>query len=48
MRKFRKCEEELKAKINEFEEVFNVLTQLKTEYDWDKQQKVQSYLNKQK
>ena len=26
MRKFRKCEEELKAKINEFEEVFNVLT----------------------
>lgn len=38
--KFKKCEKELKNKINEMEEVFNILTELKTEYDCEKRNKV--------
>lgn len=36
IKKFRVCEEEFKAKFNEFEQVFEVLADLKTEFDSDK------------
>lgn len=46
--KFKKCEKELKIKINEMEEVFNILTELKTDYDCEKRTKVQQFLKQNK
>ena len=38
LQRFKACESELKLKIDQMEEVFNVLTELKSDCDSDKQQ----------
>jgi hypothetical protein len=39
-KKFKRCENDLRDRIIEFEEVFNILTELKSSYDLEKKEHV--------
>lgn len=44
MKNYKRCEDDLRKRIIEFEEVFNILADLKNSYDLEKKDFVKGYL----